>query len=446
MRRVTAGTPPGETVGERIRRLRLKRGLSQRQLAGPGVSYAYVSRLETGGRKPSLKALRTIASRLDVDPEYLETGNPVSTGADRELRLRDAELELRLGGDLDRVEGILRGLLEEENLGEHLESRVRATLGTLLARRGDNDGALRQLEIVTSSKAVRPETRPDVFETLATVYAATRREPLAIELLEGCIAAVDQDDRYLTQQLRFRSFLAQVYSSFGVLDRAREILDEAMGHAERLARPQDRISLYWTGARIEWMEAQDADAALTFTGRAIGLLEATEDTMELARAHLLAAQICNLDSRPEEAKEHLRQAEPLLNFGDDRPSFGVLRAEQAKAEAQLGNTTRAVELGQEAKELLAGDVRFAPNASHALALALTVSGEIDAADAEYDRAVSALAEREQWREAVNVARDWADALRTAGRVERAYAVLEQATQFSQRVTVVRRQEPRGSRA
>lgn len=55
------------------------------------------------------------------------------------------------------------------------------------------------------------------------------------------------------------------------------------------------------------------------------------------------------------------------------------------------------------------------------------------ADADYDRAVSALVERGQWREAIHVARDWADLLRAAGRDERAFTVLEQATSFGQRV-------------
>jgi hypothetical protein len=43
-------TRGAETVGERIRRLREERGLSQRELAEPGVSYAYFSRLEVGPR------------------------------------------------------------------------------------------------------------------------------------------------------------------------------------------------------------------------------------------------------------------------------------------------------------------------------------------------------------------------------------------------------------
>jgi hypothetical protein len=69
------------------------------------------------------------------------------------------------------------------------------------------------------------------------------------------------------------------------------------------------------------------------------------------------------------------------------------------------------------------------------ALAHAAAGDIDAADADYDRAVTALADREQWREAVYVARHWADALRAAGRQERAYAILELASSFGQRVPI-----------
>src|SRR5205823_13574481 len=93
----------GETIGERLKRLRLERGLSQRELSAPGVSYAYLSRIEAGQRQPSLKALRLLARRLGVSPELLETGARVPFAAERELRLADAELELRLDRDLERA-------------------------------------------------------------------------------------------------------------------------------------------------------------------------------------------------------------------------------------------------------------------------------------------------------------------------------------------------------
>src|SRR5437868_12790250 len=89
----------GETIGARLKRLRLDRGLSQRDLSSPGVSYAYISRIEAGARTPSVKALRMLAQKLQVSVEYLETGREIREVDDRELRLGDAELELRLGGD-----------------------------------------------------------------------------------------------------------------------------------------------------------------------------------------------------------------------------------------------------------------------------------------------------------------------------------------------------------
>jgi transcriptional regulator with XRE-family HTH domain len=65
-----------EGIGVRVKRLRLGRGLSQRDLSSPGISYAYISRIEAGARTPSVKALRRIAGKLGVTVEHLETGEP----------------------------------------------------------------------------------------------------------------------------------------------------------------------------------------------------------------------------------------------------------------------------------------------------------------------------------------------------------------------------------
>jgi len=66
-----------ETVGRRIGRLREERGLSQRELAEglPRVGYAFISRVESGQREPSLRTLRLLAERLGVTALYLETGS-----------------------------------------------------------------------------------------------------------------------------------------------------------------------------------------------------------------------------------------------------------------------------------------------------------------------------------------------------------------------------------
>src|SRR5215510_14888383 len=88
-----------ESLGERLKRLRKERGLSQRELSSPGVSYAYISRIEAGARQPSVKALRKLARKLGVSAEYLETGSEITGAELRQLQLAEAELRLRLDNE-----------------------------------------------------------------------------------------------------------------------------------------------------------------------------------------------------------------------------------------------------------------------------------------------------------------------------------------------------------
>jgi transcriptional regulator with XRE-family HTH domain len=93
-----------ETLGQRVRRIRAERGLSQRDVQRPGVTAVYVCRIERGDRYPSVQAIRKIADGLGVTPRYLETGAcPLMDG------LRRAGLDY---ADLDTSE---RRLLEQEH-------------------------------------------------------------------------------------------------------------------------------------------------------------------------------------------------------------------------------------------------------------------------------------------------------------------------------------------
>jgi transcriptional regulator with XRE-family HTH domain len=50
-------------------------GLSQRDIAGPGVTCAFISRIETGTRQPSEKVLRALAKKLGTTAHHLESGS-----------------------------------------------------------------------------------------------------------------------------------------------------------------------------------------------------------------------------------------------------------------------------------------------------------------------------------------------------------------------------------
>ena len=65
------------SIGERLKRLREDAGLSQRELSDglDRVSFAFISRIEAGERRPSERTMRQLAGRLGVTALYLETGS-----------------------------------------------------------------------------------------------------------------------------------------------------------------------------------------------------------------------------------------------------------------------------------------------------------------------------------------------------------------------------------
>src|SRR5919197_3756898 len=287
-------TPGEETIGERIRRLRLAQGLSQRELSGPGVSYAYVSRSEGNQRKPSLKAIRLLARKLDVDPGYIETGDPVSEAAKRQLRLSDAELELRLGQSEERAEAELEALMREK-ANDITGVAARAALGLLASRRADHPRAIRLLKGATASRYITPAARGDVYEALAAAYAANGTPNRAIRLLRQCIEAVADKEEAVSQLVRYKSLLAEHLTLAGARDEARVVVSDAADTASRVSAPSTRGRLLWVAGKEAW-RAGDPTAAKRQMSQALATLEATENTLALARAHRANARMLALNS------------------------------------------------------------------------------------------------------------------------------------------------------
>src|SRR6266481_4434529 len=63
-------------VGTNIREVRTRLGLTQAQLAAPEFSISYISAIERGKIRPSLKALEILARRLNVPLAFLVEGDP----------------------------------------------------------------------------------------------------------------------------------------------------------------------------------------------------------------------------------------------------------------------------------------------------------------------------------------------------------------------------------
>jgi transcriptional regulator with XRE-family HTH domain len=413
----TAGS--AESIGARVRRLRLAGGLSQRRLASEGVSCAYISRIESGQRVPSVRAIRLLARRLGVTPEYLESGIDMAPAEALELRLADAELRLRLGDHSTEARHALQAVLKDARRASENEIAVRAeiALGLSSLAAGNQSAAACYLGGAISSPLVTPQTHTNVYVSLSKALRFLERAEEAVSMLEdaledpGCRAPEAAGTR-----LRLATYLSYALTDLGELERARTVLEDI--DAEDAVEPHAQVTMHWSLARLAYMEGQPR-AALREIRRAIVLLDHSEDSLELARAHLFAAEVQLWAHNVREAERHLALAERLEALGADARDLGALHSCQALAYARRGDSGRARPLIERAHEELADAPAEQGIVWLAHALLDELRDDIDAASHCFDRAIDALVASGMQREATEVCREWAQSLTAAGRRDEA---------------------------
>lgn len=423
-----------ETVGERLRRLRSEAGLSQRSIAGPGVSAAYICRIEKGDRTPSVKALRVIAARLGVSAEYLETGTEQPDLDTRDLKLSEAELELRLAEDLDSTEKKFRALLREaqEAGDEASETRAQIGLGLIAEHRGKHLEAIKRLEAAAKAPFVSPLTHPDVFATLGHAYVVADRGEQAATLFRRCLEQVAGDSSAPADRsayIRFATYLSMALADLGDLEGARAAVADALVHADDPSDPYTRIRLYWSQARLAAMDGEFV-AAKRNMGRAIALLETTEDRLHLARAHLLNAEIQLASGDTEDAGEQIALAEELFSGKEEAQERAWFLVEKGRWEARSGNGDAAVEHARQALELIDEDPPLTGRALWTLAEGLAAEGRVDEGLEVIEEAAALL--RDETRYSTEVLRAQAAMLEQAGRVDDALAAMKTLANLLQR--------------
>jgi len=240
-------------VGVRLKAARTRAGLTQRQLAEPRYTKAYISALENGLIKPSMAALRFLARRLGTVPEAF------LADADTHWERLDAELRLAAGdwqAALDRFlaildtdpQGVGRGLcllgMAEatyrlgrpfDAIGHATEARELLTAANRIvesqramywlgaAHHASNDPARARMlfeELLASTTAgtADPDLRVRILIALATVVAITEETTVAIGLLEEARSiGADLDDR---RRATLLYSLAQSYRLAGDLEGA----------------------------------------------------------------------------------------------------------------------------------------------------------------------------------------------------------------------------------
>ena len=409
-------------VGQRLAETRRKAGLSQRQLAFEGCTPAYISRIESGERIPSLQLLRQLGERLGVSGDWLATGRDAApAGADP---LQEAFLALRLG-DEQTAEPILR---------EHVDSplperRARALLGLgLLAYGGgDHRETVAQIDAALALDALPPPDHAAALDLLGRALALigdTERSIATFEDGRAWAEAVGSD----SDRLRFDVLLANALVDHDSLDRAAEILAEAIRNPAAAADPLLRARVWWSQARLHTAE-NNPDLAARYAYRAIAVLEESEHTLYVARAHQLLAHIEIDRHHPEQALELLDTGLPLVRRAGNRYEEAVFEVERARALLQLGHHDDAASVALAAAGLLSGASPADAGRCYALVGEVLAEFHDDARAIEmFELALEHLSPHD--RNALSVYGKLAELLERNGRADEALKLLKRAVSTS----------------
>jgi tetratricopeptide (TPR) repeat protein len=421
-------------LGARVRHLRRKRGMTQRDLSFDGCSYSYLARIEAGDRRPSPRVLMEIARRLGVSTEEL-TGETSPQQRPRSLELLDAMVLARMGS-LGEADEMLRGVLREAEVNGDADRMSEACegLGLIAAERHDDREARRLLEhALEVGTPPDPAQRVQLYGHLQAIYRRSGDVARALALLQDCIARLEHDGPTDQAKLvRYSLWLSEAYAEAGAFSRSAEALAEALTDGSQAVDLASRAATQYAISRSH-AAAGALDQAIRFSDRALALYELADDNRALGEAHLTYAQRLLDQAEAEDAGRHLRAAREVFGPGAEMVDRGRLLVEEARYALQAGQGETAVGLATDAVATLeaAGATAHLGEAHLVLARVHDELGELERADAAYAAAIAALQQQSDAAPALARAyRHYGKFLKRLGRAEAALEAFELAADLA----------------
>lgn len=318
-------------VGARIRSLRTAKGLTQAQLADPLYTKAYISMLESGRTRASMKALEHIAGVLGVKPSDLLGGT--SSPATPQFDLIEARRLLEQNKAADAIP-ILEGLEEGLNAADQLV-RLRYLAAAYNATGQPKQAfpvierAQRMAELLGSA-----EEQFRVKAILASAYARTYAYTDAIRLLRECIVACDEgvvkDETFYFRRL---VDLAVALTNHRQPKEALTIYERAVDLSTKFS---DRMSLavLYAGMARNYQNDGDLEAAIVYNQRSLQLYEELGLLDQIACTLDNAAMLYAEYGNRERAKDCLTRAAKLAQETHRDTTLASIRASEAEVLAK----------------------------------------------------------------------------------------------------------------
>ncbi len=333
-------------IGKRLRRLRIERGLTQRELAAPTYTDAYVSTIEAGRRQPSRRALEHFAARLNVSAEELATGRPPDLEARLELSVHEARIALSAGRSEQAETALGEAIREAKRYGlPRIEAKAEDARGLVLERSGRPEEALHRYQRAEELLRAEPPTvRVDAVDGKARCFTSLGDVRYGIHLLESLLGEIERAKLHDPDALaRIHAGLVFSYLDAGLYAKAAESADELDRLAPRLTDPLRIAQMHLHVAQLHLVQGKTQDA-LRSLQRCEDAYRQADLKVETGYAQLARGYVLSRKGKFEQARKQLERAMAIFEETADEKDLTRTLNELARVERMHGHLERAREL------------------------------------------------------------------------------------------------------
>lgn len=331
-------------VGARIRSLRTAKGLTQAQVAEPNYTKAYISMLESGRTRASMKALEHIAGVLGVKPADLLGG--VAAPATPQYELLEGRRYIEQGKHTEAIP-ILESL--EDGLGASDQLVRLRYLAIAYNFTGQPKLAFPLIERAQRMAELLEDAEEQirVKSVLAAAYSRTYAYEDAVRLLRECVVACE-DGTLTDPPFHFRR-LVDLAIALTNMRQSKQALTTYERAIELSLQFSDRTSIgaLYAGMAKTYQNEGDLEAAIVYNQKSLqvyeelGLLDQTACTLD--NAAMLYAEYGNR----ERARECLVRAAALAEETKRDGTMASIRASEAEVAGKI-DPKQALDMAQEA--------------------------------------------------------------------------------------------------
>jgi tetratricopeptide (TPR) repeat protein len=419
----TAERDDPEVIGRRVQQLRTEQGLTQRQLAEPAYTPAYISTLEAGRVRASEPALRHIAERLGVDYEELATGRPAGFATELRLRLTGAQRTLAGGATeaaADEFAAVLAEAEEHALVAEHADALL--GLGECALETGDLESARLRFEQVEQCLGDAPlPARVPALRGRATAHYLAGELRYSCYLYESTLDELNRNGLHDPDALLllYTGVIAP-YMDMGAHARAAQAAELALALAPRSGDPALVARMHRSVARTMIAEGRiaEADASLA---KASELYRQLQIRTELANCHWMRGYLHAQNGDYARAEDELREARRMLSAKRAALYTSQVAVELADVLHRRGKSEEAGELLREVLSDLSSErgALHSAAAHRLLGIIAEDARDADTAEEHYVRALSLLERAGAAGDLADLCRLLGDLYRRSGRVEAA---------------------------